>query len=388
MKVAILHSGDLEKISPGGISQYIEKIIKYNEKNDITIFGTVDLNSKYKLNTEYEKFIDGKKYKLIPISTNKRNPLSIFYFISLFKYFSVLKEYDVIYAQRMEYALPFTFSKLRKKLIMAVHGSGMYSYMYWGKVVGVIYNLVERVAIRNSKKVVVLLKRKEFGLPYYKNKFKKYNSKFEYGKVPIDLDIFKKLNKNDIRSKLEIKENEKVIIYFGRIDNNPKRVLLIPRIASKLTKIYPDIKFVIIGDGEDKNKLEKLVFDYKLENNIIIKGRLSHGNDLVEWINGSNISLILSSFEGICMSALESLACGVPVIATDVGDIKEYINNGYNGKIIKNSINDEKLICDLTLAIYECLEKKVKINDVYINYEGNKVIAELESIFLDIVRSN
>lgn len=388
MKVAILHSGDLEKVSPGGISQYIEKIIKYNDKNDITIFGTIDSKSDYEIGIKYEKYIGDKIYKFIPISNNNRRPLSIFYFINLFKYFRELRKYDVIYAQRMEYALPFTFNKLKNKLVMAVHGSGAYSYIFWGKFIGTIYNLLERLAIKNSKKVIVLLKRKEYGVPYYKKKYKRDQEKIIYGKVPIDLDIFKKMESKNTEFEQQTKKSKNTIIYFGRIDDNPKRILLLPRIIEILTEKERDIKCIVIGDGNDKEKLKDIIKEKGLNEKFSIIDKLNHGDELVKKINLADLSIILSSFEGICMSALESLACGVPVIATDVGDIKEYINNGYNGKIVHNSDDEEKLINDLSLAIYESLEKKIKTNNVYISYEGNKVITELENIFLDIVKNN
>ncbi|MBS5950625.1 MAG: hypothetical protein KIC47_09950, partial [Clostridium sp.] len=97
MKIAILHSGDLNKVSPGGVSQYIEKIIKYNKDNEITLFGVVDDKSEHVIGKEYNRQIEGMNYTFIPIQTNIKKPLSIYYFLNIFKLFSKLNEYDVIY---------------------------------------------------------------------------------------------------------------------------------------------------------------------------------------------------------------------------------------------------------------------------------------------------
>lgn len=385
MKIAILHSGDLNKISPGGISQYIEKIIKYNKENKITIFGVVDKESEYIIGQEYTRYIEDKEYKFIPIQTNKGKPLSIYYFLNIFKFFNKLKDYDIIYAQRMEYALPFTFSKLRKKLIMAVHGSGKYSYIFWGKIVGTIYNILEGVAIRNCSKVVVLLKREEYGVPYYKNKYSRYYEKFVYGKVPIDLNLFKKLNKEEVRKKYGISNSEKVLIYFGRLDNNPKRILLIPKIVDNLMKKVENVKCIIIGDGEDKSKLINICNELNIKENIIFYDKINHGEKLTELVNLSDLSIILSKFEGICMSALESLACNVPVIATDVGDVNEYIYNLTNGIVVDNS-EDDKVVMEVCKNILDYFNGNIKIDidSIYKNYSGDNVIEELNNIFYEV----
>lgn len=385
MKIAVLHSGDLNNVSPGGVSQYIEKIIKYNNDNEITLYGVVEENSEYLVGNKYTKRIDGKEFEFIPIQTNKRKPLSIYYFFNILKLLKELANYDVIYVQRMEYALPFTFNKNKKKLMMAVHGSGKYSYIFWGKFIGTVYNCLERLAIRNCEKVVILLKREEFGLPYYKSKFSKYKDKFKYGKVPIDTDVFRSLNKKYLRDKYGLKEEEKILIYFGRLDNNPKRILLIPDIIKNISQEISDIKCIVIGDGEDKEALKQKCVDLDLREKFIFYDKLNHGDKLAELVNCADLSMILSTFEGICMSALESLACLVPVIATDVGDVNEYINNNNNGIVLGND-DDDIVIKNFSEEVitYFNRKKQIKKNDVYIKYTGEVVMKELNIIFNEV----
>lgn len=388
MKIAILHSGDLQKISPGGISQYIEKIIKYNKDNKIVLFGVADSTENLILGKEYIREINKQSFIFVPIINNNKSPLSFYYFLAMFKYFKILKNFDIVYSQRMEYALPFVFSKIRKKLVMAIHGSGMYSYLYWGKFIGTIYNLVEMIAIKNSKKVIVLLKREEYGLPYYQKKFKDKSNKFIYGKVPIDTEVFKKMDRQNSRKEIGLDLNDKVLIYFGRIDNNPKRVLLLPDIVKKVKEKDINIKCIVIGDGEDKDKLVNLINNQNLSKCFILKNKLSHGDELTKYISSSDISIILSDFEGICMSALESLACEVPVISTDVGDIKEYINSNNNGYILK-STNNKHLINETVKQIEHYFkEKDIRLTNKYEEYKADIVIKELVDLFKEIVRSN
>lgn len=387
MKIAILHSGNLERVSPGGISQYIEKIIKYNVDNEITLFGVEESGKNCVLWNKYNKKIDFKDYTFIPIQTNSKKPLSIYYFFNILKKRKLFNEYDIIFAQRMEYALPFTFNKNRKKLIMAIHGSGKYSYLYWGKLIGTIYNLVERIAVKNCKKVIVLLKRTEYGLPYYKNKFKKQINKFRYGKVPIDIEVFKSKNKDKVRKELGFNHEDKIIIYFGRLDNNPKRILLLPQIVKNIKYNLNEIKCIVIGDGEDKTLLKNMCIEKGLDKQFVFLDKLEHGDKLVKYISCADISIILSTFEGICMSALESLAVGVPVITTDVGDVNEYIIGKANGYVINNQ-QDEIVVQNFTKKLLEFFNEtdKVYINDIYKEYTGSVVMEELNGIFEEVYK--
>lgn len=387
--IGILHSGDLKNISPGGISQYIEKIIENNDnKSNIVLFGTCEYNSDYELFKEYEVNFKNKKYTFIPVNKNNRKPLSIYYFLNIFKLYlkrrEIFNNIDVFYCQRMEYVLPFIFILRDKKVVMGVHGSGKYSYLFWGDFIGTIYNIVERFAINRANKVIVLLNRKEFGVPYYKEKFKKMSDKIVYGKVPIDLDLFKKLDKNNIRKEYGFDNNDKIILYCGRIEDNPKRVMLFPDIAKNLSEKIDNLKWVVTGTGNDLENLKQKIKEYSLEDVFILKGHVSHGQDLVDIINCSDVSIILSNFEGICMSALESIACSVPVIATDVGDINEYIYNNTNGVIIPNS-NPENITENASECINDILSNKDKINisDVYKRYDSKVVREELIKILKD-----
>ena len=84
---------------------------------------------------------------------------------------------------------------------------------------------------------------------------------------------------------------------------------------------------------------------------------------LPEIVSKCDLSLILSAYEGICISALESLAVGVPVAAMPVGDISEYIHDMENGILLdKNSsmgVNVAKMISFL---------RTYKYNDKYRGY--------------------
>lgn len=374
-KLAILHSGDLGNVSIGGVSQYIQEIIRHEKEYEVTLFGTCE-SGKYTLGKEYEKELDGHKYIFIPVTDDSIHPLSINYYFKIHKYLKKIGEYDVIYCQRMEYIIPFLFRKSKVNTVMAVHGSGAYTVIWRGKLVAFFYNLLERLAMNIAGKVIVLQKREEFGVPYYKRRYKKNANKVFFGKVPIDEDVFY----TDESIKAEKDNHIFSLVYLGRIDNNPKRVLLFPDIVKKLVTDDIPVKMTMIGDGPSMDDLRKKISDYGIEQYFDIKGKINHGKELTDILNKSDLAFIISSFEGICMSALECIACGVPVIATDVGDIKEYIKENKNGIIIPNA-TEEEIIDACVKSTYDIYKNGCAMNDIYKNYSANTMIKELNDIF-------
>ena len=374
-KLAILHSGDLGNVSIGGVSQYIQEIIRHECNYEVVLFGTCE-NGFYKLGEKYILSIDGKEYTFIPITDNRRSPLSIYYFRAIYNYFQEIEACDIIYAQRMEYILPFLFRKSKNKTVMAVHGSGAYTKIWRGHVIAVLYNLLERLAMNISGKVIVLQMREEFGVPYYKRKYKRNAYKVYYGKVPLDENVFY-IDANEKSKKDKSIFN---IIYLGRIDNNPKRVLLFPYIVQKLLDLHVPVKMTLIGDGPSMQQLQCSISQMDIQPYFEFKGKMDHGVELTRIINQGDVAYILSSFEGICMSALECIACGVPVIATDVGDIKEYIKGKKNGIIIPNS-TEEEIIDECVKRTYDIYKNGCEMNSIYKNYSADKMIEELDGIF-------
>ncbi|MFS0821579.1 glycosyltransferase family 4 protein [Bacillus sp. 1P02SD] len=383
-RIAILHSGNLKDVSPGGVSEYVKQFIEHST-SEVFVLGTDNKQNNLKLFKKYKIQTDHSSYTFIPINYTTLRPLSVFYFINLIVFFILnprfLKKISVFYAQRMEYVIPFLL--FNKQVVMAIHGSGRYATMFWGKTVASIYSFLERISIVRSNKVFVLNNNKKFGTPYYKSKFYKQKDKIFYMPVPVNRDVFKPLDKATVRKKHNIGFDDKIILYLGRIDHNPKRVLLFPQILLNVKQVTSNTKMLIIGTGNDKDELIREFDNLGLKNNVIFYEYLEHGNDLVELINCAEVSIITSSFEGICMSALESLSCGIPVVATDVGSISEYLLNGINGFVVSGD-GDELIVQEVSEKIDEVFSGLLAFDHTLIDrYNANEVMLNTEKLLLN-----
>jgi D-inositol-3-phosphate glycosyltransferase len=98
---------------------------------------------------------------------------------------------------------------------------------------------------------------------------------------------------------------------------------------------------VVIGGGEDSRceieQLQKLACNLKIQTSVTFWGVVKH-EQLPYFYNAADACVIPSYYESSGLVALESLACGTPVVATDVGNHKSVIRQGETGYVIKDNI--------------------------------------------------
>jgi glycosyltransferase involved in cell wall biosynthesis len=93
-----------------------------------------------------------------------------------------------------------------------------------------------------------------------------------------------------------------------------------------------DIKLLILGEGEDECKLKKQITDLNLKNNVFLLGKKEN---IFDYLNVSNVFVLSSLWEGLPLSLLEAMACGLPVVATNVGGIPEVVKDGLSGFLVE-----------------------------------------------------
>lgn len=111
-------------------------------------------------------------------------------------------------------------------------------------------------------------------------------------------------------------------------------------------KVNPKTKLVIVGDGELRVQLEEMVREYHLEDAVSLVG---NQNDVAAYLESSDIYVSSSLVEGLPLSILEGMACGLPVIANKVGGIPDIVNDGQNGLLIE--LDDKKAFVEAMLLL-------------------------------------
>ena len=124
---------------------------------------------------------------------------------------------------------------------------------------------------------------------------------------------------------------EKEIIYVGRIEYNQKRTDRVVDIWKELEPLYPDWKLTIVGDGKDREDLQKRIDEYGLKR-VEITGFVNP----IRYYQRASILLLTSEYEGFGLVIAEAMSHGVvPVVYNSFESAKDLITDGYNGVLVE-----------------------------------------------------
>lgn len=143
----------------------------------------------------------------------------------------------------------------------------------------------------------------------------------------------------------------------------------------------PCVKFLIIGDGELKSSLEGYVKSLGLEDHIIFTGWV---DDLASVYAGLDIVALTSLNEGTPVSLIEAMASAKPVLATDVGGVRDLIQEGKNGLMVDtNDVND---FANKLLRLIEDYELRRRLGEygreyVIQRYSDDRLVKNIKNLY-------
>jgi len=177
----------------------------------------------------------------------------------------------------------------------------------------------------------------------------------------IDTNIFSVHKRQSIRSKMRnqysLNDNDIVVLYAGRIHES-KGVDLIVEAFLECYKSNSNLKLFIVGGGYskyDNQILEKILIEKskELSGEIIKVIKWIHHRDMINIYSLADISILASlNAEGNSLFMMESMACGIPVICTNVGGLTEIVKDNETGILV----NKDNLSVELPTAIKKLIE--------------------------------
>jgi D-inositol-3-phosphate glycosyltransferase len=156
------------------------------------------------------------------------------------------------------------------------------------------------------------------------------------GVVPcgVNMELFKPVDKTYARQKLGLGDG-KILLFVGRIDPLKGIDKLIKTIP--LLKCYENLNLVVVGGDENSRAelagLQKLADELGVRDVVDFRG-LVRQEQLPYFYSAADVCVVPSYYESFGLVPLEALACGAPVVATDVGDLNHIIKQGETGCIV------------------------------------------------------
>lgn len=139
--------------------------------------------------------------------------------------------------------------------------------------------------------------------------------------------------REEIRKEISVSKDEPVFLTVARLVIQKNHDLMIRSFAKYLSKGGKG-KLVIIGDGVLYENLKKLAVDLNVDKSVIFLGERQ---DIYKYYSVSDFFLLTSIREGFCISAMNGLAFGLPLISTRVAGVVEYLKEGESGYFIDDN---------------------------------------------------
>ena len=140
-----------------------------------------------------------------------------------------------------------------------------------------------------------------------------------------------------LRKSLSISKDLPVIVFTARLAE-PKDPFFAVRVSEKLIRKGYDHRMLIIGQGPQFDECLKLIESLEMGNYIIMAGKRE---DVTEIHSESDIFCLFSRREGLPVSIIEAMACGLPVVANSVGGVPELIEHGKTGYLLDEFDEDK-----------------------------------------------
>jgi len=380
-KIKIAHI--ITKLELGGAQKVVIYTASHLDKNrysSILISGTRGMLDKDVTNNP-----DIKSY-FIPELVREINPFKDI--VALFKIRSLLRKEKIIMVHTHSSKAGIVgrwAARLAgiKKIIHTYHGFGFNDFQ--NPVVRSLFTGIERITARITKKLIFVSKAN-----VEKASRNNIGRKEKYVIVRAGVDIKKFSNcKIDVHAKkksLGIKPDAPVAGMVACFKGQ-KNILDYLRVANLVRIAIPDVKFILVGDGELREKIETGIRELNLSKHFILTG---WRNDIEEIMQVFDILISTSLWEGLPCTFLEAMASAKPIVATNVDGVGDVVEDSVNGYLVSISKGYIEKLADYVIKLFKdrALAEKMgakgsqKLKE---EFDTNRMVKDMERVYEEVL---
>ena len=327
-RIRVLHVAE----AAGGVERYLQTLFKYSDKEQIENILVCSQNYDYKkMKSLADRVIVLKMaHQINPSSDIKVEK-------ALRRIIKQLKP-DIVYAHSSKAGALARIADLglKNKVIYNPHGWAFNMQQSAKK--KEMYKWVEKISAHFCDKIFCISDaEKESAL---REKICK-PSKLQVIYNGIDLEEIEKTTPMS-RAQLGIPEDAFVVGMVGRLSKQKAPDTFV-KSAKLIKEKIPNAFFLMVGDGELRDQVESLINQYDLGSSFLITGWVDNPTAYMKIMD---VGMLLSRWEGFGLVLPEYMACGVPIIATNVDAIPNIVKDGVNGMLInKDSFVGAQKVC-------------------------------------------
>ncbi|OQX21342.1 MAG: hypothetical protein BWK75_03295 [Candidatus Altiarchaeales archaeon A3] len=284
--------------------------------------------------------------------------------------------FDIIHAHFIYYA-GYVGAKLKEKykkpLIITGHGTDVYELPFKYK----NFEKMAKYAISEADYVTTVSK---------SNYIKLIELGVKKEKVTViqnayDANKFKQISKEECKDRLNISKKSKIILSVGMLEEIKGHKYLI-NAMKKVVDEKQNVLCFIIGGGQLKARLQKLINDLNLNNYVKLVCAKPH-DEIPLWMNACDLFVLPSLSESFGIVQIEAMACGKHVVATRNGGSEEIVINEKLGYLVEPKNSDE-LAEKILLALNKEWDKEYILNYVK-KFSSDEIAKETLKIYEKVI---
>jgi len=254
----------------------------------------------------------------------------------------ILRSCDVLEFHRIEAAIPLMGARRGRNTIvhqnMAVLKQGK-ADIRW-KRLPALYFALERRFLHAMDSVFCV---RSDACDDYRRRFPAIAERFRFLPTWMDTDLFhprgggaRQEARAELATRFGISTSARVLISVGRLDHQKNPLLLIDGFA-KVAGRHPDVALLVVGEGVLRPQVEQRIAELGLGGRVVLAG-LQPPAQIARMLSASDLYVMSSAYEGMPISVLEAMACGLPVVSTRVGEVGRVVTSGSNGMLVDEHV--------------------------------------------------
>ncbi len=339
LKILIFNWRDIKHVWAGGAEMYIHELSKelVARNHNVTVFcGNDGKNPKYEV-------IDGVQI------VRRGGFYTVYVWAVLYYLLKFRNKFDIIIDS--ENGIPFFTPLFVKRPVVGLihhvhqdffkhhinHPAARVASFLEGKIMPVVYKKSKMITVSASTMQAMI----EIG-------FDKERNEISIVKPGVKLDDVKNISKTKHPS----------ILYLGRLKEY-KSIDVAIKAFKDVKDQFQDAVFNIVGEGDNREKLEKISHELGLQNDVKFLGKVS---DDEKWdlLSKSWLMVQPSSNEGWGITVIEANASATPVVASNVGGLRDSVRNPHTGLLVK--YGDHQEFADAMLSIISDKKLRTKMS--------------------------
>jgi glycosyltransferase involved in cell wall biosynthesis len=210
--------------------------------------------------------------------------------------------------------------------------------------------------------------------------------KYKLIRYGIDYSEFSK-KEQDLKEKLGINNSNLVVgmVSCFKPQKSPQDFI---KLASAINKILPDIKFILVGDGTLRKRVQGLINRFHLKKSVILAG---WRRDIWHILSSIDVLVLTSLWEGLPIVVLEAMSASLPVVVTDTGGVREVVIDGKTGFLVKphgiNSMSNKLSLLLKDKNLRQEMGKNAK-KSLGFEFSLSNMVENTQNLYLGLLQEN